>query len=695
MTVLFSDTETFSEVPIKNGTHAYAEKAEVMLWPYAFDDEPVKVWDVTKNKRMPEDLAEGLQDESVLIVFHNGGMFDRIVIDHAMSIDIPVSRLHDTMVRALCHSLPGSLDTLCAIFNIPEEQRKSKDGKRLIDLFCKPRPKTSKLRRATRVTHPEDWAKFIVYAGKDIEAMRVLYKKLPMWNYQGKELELWHLDQKINFRGVCVDIELARSAVRAVTEAQKKLSLRTVDLTGGYVESTNQRDATLRHILSEYGVDLPDMQMATIERRIQDPDLPESLKELLGIRLQASSTSTAKYNRLINSVSSDGRLRGTLQFCGAARTGRWGGRLFQPQNLPRPSLPQSEIEIGIRAMKEGCEDILFDNVMQLASSAIRGCIVASPGKKLVVSDLSSIEGRVLPWLAGETWKLNAYRAYDTDEGPDMYALAYAKAFRVTPESVMEDKDAGGNQRQIGKVMELMLGYQGGVGAFLTGAATYGINLDEMAEGALETIPAVIQDQAAGMWDWAQKKGRTYDLKREVYMVCDSFKQMWRNLHPKVADFWHILENTVILAVNGKQDGVEWECGRVKVTKKGNWLRIMLPSGRSLCYPAPRIEDDDKISYMGVSQYSRKWERLRTYGGKLVENITQAVARDVMAVNMPRIEANGYEILLSVHDELISEAKDDAHFSHGHLSSLLANQPVWAWDLPLAAGGFESYRYKKE
>ncbi|HBC1013377.1 TPA: hypothetical protein IGZ65_005148, partial [Escherichia coli] len=237
---------------------------------------------------------------------------------------------------------------------------KDKEGKKLIQLFCKPRPKNSKLRRATSKTHPEEWRRFVAYAGLDIEAMREVHKRLPKWNYQGTELALWHRDQQINDRGFCVDMGLVHGAIRAVERAQKRLAKRTQEMTDGEVQAATQRDALIKHIVESYGVELPDMQRSTLERRIADPDLPSAVKELLAIRLQASTTSTSKYKALLRSVSSDGRLRGTLQFCGASRTGRWAGRLFQPQNLCRESLSREEIEFGIECMKAGCEDLFYD-----------------------------------------------------------------------------------------------------------------------------------------------------------------------------------------------------------------------------------------------------------------------------------------------------------------------------------------------
>ncbi|HDH0767271.1 TPA: hypothetical protein PIP00_001542 [Klebsiella pneumoniae] len=359
-TILWGDLETYCEIPINNGTHAYAEGVEVMLFAWAIGDEPVSVWDLTAGELIPSRLRKAIADPDTLLYFHNSH-FDRTVLRHAMpELAPPVERWRDTMVQALAHSLPGALGALCEVLGVPQDKAKDKEGKSLIQLFCKPRPKNSKLRRATSKTHPVEWQRFVAYAGLDIEAMREVYKRLPKWNYQGAELALWHRDQRINDRGFCVDMDLVHGAIRAVDRAQKRLAEQTVEITNGEVQAATQRDAMIKHIVESYGVELPDMQKSTIERRIADPDLPPAVKELLHIRLQASATSTSKYKTLLKSVSSDGRLRGTLQFCGASRTGRWAGRLFQPQNLSRESLSREEIEFGIECMKADCEDLFYD-----------------------------------------------------------------------------------------------------------------------------------------------------------------------------------------------------------------------------------------------------------------------------------------------------------------------------------------------
>ncbi|HER1287647.1 TPA: hypothetical protein VJI20_003088 [Salmonella enterica subsp. enterica serovar Elomrane] len=562
--ILWGDLETYCDIPIKNGTHAYAEGVEVMLFSWAIDDEPVNVWDLTAGEPIPCRLRKAIADPNTLLYFHNSH-FDRTVLRYAMSrLAPPVERWRDTMVQALAHGLPGALGALCEVLGVPQDKAKDKEGKSLIQLFCKPRPKNSKLRRATSKTHPEEWRRFVAYAGLDIEAMREVYKRLPKWNYQGTELTLWHRDQQINDRGVCMDVQLAQAAIEAVDLEQKRLAKRTQVMTDGEVQAATQRDALIKHIVESYGVELPDMQRSTLERRITDPDLPSAVKELLAIRLQASTTSTSKYKSLMKGVSSDGRLRGTLQFCGASRTGRWAGRLFQPQNLPRPSLEQEQI--------------------------------------------------------------------------------------------------------------------------------YGLDLDELANAALPDIPRDVIREAKSWYDESVKRKSTYGLSERVFIACDSLKRLWRRAHPATCDFWYELERTVRAAIATPQKTLY--CGYLKIRRDGAWLRIQLPSGRALCYPSPSIEKGN-ITYQGINSYSRKWQRLKTYGGKLVENVTQAAARDVLAGNMPLIEDAGYSIVLTVHDEVICEAPDTDDFNDKALSALLSTNPEWAPDIPLNAGGFEAYHYRKE
>jgi DNA polymerase bacteriophage-type len=687
---LWLDTETFSEVPLRDGTHAYAERAEVMLLTWAVDEGPVHCWDRTEFNGLPGELHDAVL-KAETFWWQNGGMFDRPVLKHAMPAlysVMPEHKWRDTMVQAYAHGLPGSMGALSEIFKLGDAG-KDKRGKQLIQLFCKPRPANSKVSRYTRLTHPAEWAEFKEYAKQDIVSMRALHAKIPKWNYPNntEELNLWFLDQRMNMGGLYVDVDLAEKAIEAVAAEQASLAERTHEATDGVVCSATQRDALLNHILAEHGVSLPDMRSDTLERRLNDVELPAPVRELISIRLMASTSSTSKYKRLVRGVGSDGYLRGLTQFCGAARTGRDAHRLFQPGNMMRPTLPQSDIEIGIDSIKAGCADLVTENVMELCANTMRSVIIAPPGQKIVVSDLANIEGRVAAWVAGEAWKLQAFRDYDAGTGPDLYVKAYSEAFRVALDAV--DKKL----RQIGKVMELMLAYGGGVGAFLTGAATYGINLDDLAASGRDAIPPHIWADAENFWNWCvETKRNTYGLAHDTFCVCDSIKRLWRLSNPAISGVWGVLESAAQLAIDNP--GEEFRAGQwLTFDRKGNWLRIKLPSGRYLNYPSPQA--GDSITYLGQNQYTRKFERLKTYGGKLLENVCQAIARDVLFYHLPALAEARYDVRLRVHDEVLAYAPDGLMYGAKHLSKLISAPHAWAPGLPLAAAGFEGYRYRKD
>lgn len=327
-------------------------------------------------------------------------------------------------------------------------------------------------------------------------------------------------------------------------------------------------------------------------------------------------------------------------------------------------------------------------INEICSSAIRGLIIAPPGRKLCIADLSNIEGRGLAYLAGEKWKLQAFRDFDAGNGADIYKLAYARAFNVDAGTV--DKA----QRQIGKVMELGLGYGGGVAAFLTFAAVYQMDLAELADAVHSTAPKEAIAAAYGMWDWTVKQRRsTFGLEKNVYVACEVLKAAWRAAHPATVALWNAIDTAMRGAIAAP--GVTFDAGpKLKVRRDGNWLRVRLPSGRYLCYVQPRIESDNSVSYMGISQYTKQWTRIRTYGGKGAEQSTQGFARDVFACAGPRIEAARYELLLGVHDEWVTETPDTDDFSGDALADLLAQPTSFAPDLPLAAAGFSTYRYRK-
>ena len=691
MQKLFYDCETYSATHIRNGMYRYAADAEIMLVSYAIDDSPVQCWDLTLGGACPADLAEALVTTPE--VWAHNAMFDRAVLRlgknaGCFGVACPeISRWRCSMVQALCHGLPGGLDFLGRVMGLPDGQIKHAGGRELVLLFCKPRFKSSKIRRATRETHPEQWQKFIEYAIADVEAAREVHKRLPTWNYPDRELATWHLDQTINDRGFRVDRELVSAAIETVKLEQARLKTEVAKSTEGDVVSASQGAAMLAHVLEAYGVHLPNLQKDTLKRLLGESNLDPDLRELLLLRLQASATSTAKYNALAKAVSADGRCRGTIQFAGAARTMRPAGRTFQPQNLPSKGLlPPEEVDLGIEAMKLGVAPLIYDNVTHLAVSAVRGCLVPKPGCKFVISDLSNIEGRVAAWVSDETWKVGAFRAFDAGTGHDLYVLAYANSFKVDPSTVTHA------QRQIGKVQELMLQYAGGVGAFVKGAASYGFDLEELADTVWDTLPVAVRDEATSYYGWVLDKGNsTYGLSEKAFVACDTLKRLWRESHPAITALWSRLEEAVKAAI--ARPGRTLPCGRLRVRVDGAWLRIQLPSGRYICYPEPALNAEG-ITYKGPDIFTHKWGPIKTYGGKLFENVCQAIARDILYAQMPLVEATGYGIVLHVYDELVVEAPDMPEYSAEALSMLLAAPLSWSEGLPLAAAGFEAYRYRK-
>jgi len=447
MSTLYLDLETFCETKITYGAYRYAEDAEVMLVAWAMDSEPVSVWD-TQDTPDWRDALQQMIDRADRVVIHNSN-FDRTVL-REQGVHIPVEKIVDTMVLALQHSLPASLGQLCDVLNVPQDKAKDKAGKKLIHLLTKPRPSNVKLRRATRDTHPEEWIAFIEYARLDVDAMRAVLGRLPAWNDCSSERLLWRCDQRINDRGVAVDREFARSALRAFDRAGRTLATRAADLTGGSVTSATQRQRLLDHLKDAHGFETEDLTRATLGNLLGG-DLDPQVRELLEIRQQAAATSPAKYSVLLNATNKDGRLRGLIQFCGAARTGRDAGRLFQPQNLPRsPDWFDDDVQATtVAAMKADCEHLIWDNISERCAFAVRGALVAPEGTKLVIADLSNIEGRVLAWLAGEDWKVAAFKAYDRGEGHDLYKVTAGRILGKDPGVITK------TERQLqGKVPEL-------------------------------------------------------------------------------------------------------------------------------------------------------------------------------------------------------------------------------------------------
>ncbi|EJB2979349.1 DNA polymerase I [Salmonella enterica] len=729
--LLFLDTETFSPVDLKkSGAYAYSEhpETEIMICSYAFDYEPVRVWDSTDGSRMPEDLRKGLrqvQRGKAKLVMQNGLLFDRLLMRECWDIDIDPRNIIDTMICAFRHSLPGSLDALCQVLQVEEENAKDKRGKALIQRFCKPTPKNYKVRRYTSKTHPGEWAEFLSYAKSDISAMREVYHSLPQWGNTEFENTVLAVDQRINDRGFYVDTALANAAIDAVKQHKIELQAEANAKWGAGLTGADFLP-TLRDLAP--GHEILNAQKSTLNDLLADDDLPDDARTIIEMRLGASSTASTKYNPLLLGLSADGRRRGCIQYGGAKRTLRWAGKMFQPQNLARGYFAGEELDLGIELLLRGRAHWLYD-ISKLTASTVRGCIIPEPGNKLVVADYSNVEGRGLAWLAGEESALETFRS-----GLDIYCVTAGKMFGLEPDFIKKERK---DLRQIGKACELGLGYGGGVAAFLTFAKNLGLNLYAMAETMKGTFPDHIWAAAKRGYEYARiqeknKKGfngqkaerPSYDLPKNVWLTCDSIKRMWRESHPATCQFWNDLESAAMNAI--KDPGTAYWAGAavhengdraIKITRTftkekgervpGWWLKVELPSGRVLSYPGIGIsvekqvdEDDDRteyrerIRYMGENQTTRQWGKQYTYGGKLAENVTQALCRDLLAYALVNVDAAGWPIILHVHDEIVTEVPNDPEYSVAKLEEMMCALPSWAAGFPLAAEGAELMRYAK-
>ena len=711
---LFLDIESFSECDLRAaGPYVYAEhpSTELLLFAFAVDDGPVHVWDATVEP-MPKTLASRINNPDVMVVVHNAG-FERPVLSALLGMDTNPTRWHDTMAQAMTLALPASLEKLGDTVGLSDDQAKIKDGKRLVQKFCKPAPKNHRIRRHTRETDPEDWRLFIEYARMDVASMRDIYHRLPTWVYRGRERETWELDQRINDRGFYVDLELARRAIEAVDAAQYDLAHRVDELTGGAVSSPLRRDVWLRYVRDQLGVTLPDAREATLLAALEG-DLPAQARELIQLRLKASRTSTAKYQAAIEATGADNRLRGGLQYYGASRTGRWSGRRLQAQNLPRPSMGDAGIAQAIDAIKHGAADLVHADVMQAASDCIRSLICATPGHKLVVSDLSNIEGRALAWQALEDWKLDAFAAFDRGEGPDLYKVTAGSILGKSPGDVTKD------ERQVmGKVPELALGFGGGVGAFQSMANIYGVDMGEYWPIIRNALPDDVLQRAQDAWN---TRGKISGLPKDEWLASEAVKIAWRDRHPETVGYWRDCEDAVRSAI--LQPGADFRARRLVYRRYKQWLICRLPSGRCMIYPMPRIKQRTEPSVYGeiecvkckgegcakceqAGAFSQReviqfravnyggWRWETTYGGKLAQGATQAIARDVLREGLHAAEDAGYRPVMTVHDEIVCDPPECDDYTERGLSAMLATVPEWAQGMPLAAEGYESYRFKKD
>lgn len=653
--VLSIDVETYCDLDIKEvGAYRYCTHPsfEILLFAYAFDDEAVEIIDFMNNEVLPFDVVGALDDKDILKTAFNAN-FERDAISNDMYYPdgMPPEQWECTMIKALTMGLPGSLDMVGKALHLPEDKQKMKEGKSLIQYFCKPCKPTKANGGRTRnlpIHDPEKWEKFKEYCKQDVEVERNIRKKLSKYKIIDDEKKLWNLDQRINDRGINLDMDLILNAIKCDEQFKERCMNEARELTS--LDNPNSPTQLKKWLGVKVGYAVGSINKDVIPTLIQDAEAQGNteVKRMLELRQLMGKTSTKKYQTMVNARCEDGRVRGLLQFYGANRTGRWAGRLVQVQNLPQNHL--EDLDEARNCIIEGrFEDaeFLFDSISDTLSQLIRTAFIPTEGNRFIVADFSAIEARVIAWLAGEKWRLDVFK-----NGGDIYCASASKMFKVP----VEKHGVNGHLRQKGKIAELALGYGGSVGAIKAFDKAGSIPDDELQ-------PLV--------------KG-------------------WRAASPNITKFWWDVDRAAKKAIREKTT-VSIQYG-IKFIYDPGVLFIQLPSGRRLSYIRPKIEpgpyESDVITYEGMEQTTKQWVRLDTYGPKLVENIVQAVARDCLGITMKRVEEKGYEVVMHVHDELIM----DVPIGQGSLeevNAIFGETIPWAPGLPLSADGYECSYYMKD
>ena len=653
MTKLSIDIETYSGYDLSDvGVYKYTEHPdfEILLLAYAFDDEPVQVVDLASGEQLPERVYQAMFCSTDVELHAHNAAFERVCINAFFLANIQPERWHCTMIHSAMLGLPLALGAVAKVLKLSDQ--KDAEGKALIKYFCMPCKPTAKNGMRTRNLPADDlekWAKFIEYCRQDVVVEREIRKKTDWYVIPAFERELWCLDQRINDRGVLLDITFVENAIRVDSDYRDRLDVEARELTG--LENPNSRDQLIGWLESQ-GVSTETLRKDDVTNLL-DGDYPEHVNRVLTIRQEMAKTSNKKYHAMLAGVCADGRFRGLFQFYGANRTGRWAGRLVQVQNLPKNKIEGSDLDLARSLVSEGDGETLenyYGNVPDTLSQLIRTAFIAPEGHRLVVCDAAAIEARIIAWLANERWRLEVFSTHGK-----IYEASAAQMFKVDIDTIKKGMPNYA-LRQKGKIAELALGYGGGVNALETmGALKMGLREDELQ-------PLV---------------------------------NAWRNANPAITLFWKAIESAAITAVKtGERQrvkpGIEFFC-------KNSVLFVQLPSGRCLSYMRPKIKPSrfggDSLAYEGMNQTTKQWMGEDTYGGKLVENITQAIARDCLAHSLTNIAKAGYPIVLHVHDEVVS----DVAVSVGSLDEVekIMSEPIpWAKGLPLGADGFESSYYHK-
>lgn len=676
------DYETFSAADLpKVGHYRYAEdeSTEILMCAYFRDEwDAVRLWVPAEGEPLPDDLADIFTDHETQIVAWNAPFERQITANCLPQFDVPIFRWRCAMVDAMAVGFPGKLETVGVAIGLPEELFKQEGGRKLINKFCKPRKPTKK-NPATRLTPsaaPEEWGQFKSYCRQDVRAETAVWNKLKTWRLPAVEQRLWEIDQEIADRGIQVDLDLARAAHEMGMAHRARLIEKAQFLTG--LDNPNSAKQLIEWLNSQDDFDpdedqeVKDLRKKTVEKMLGRGDLDDLVRDVLELRQQIAKSSLKKFETLLRATCADGRIRGTMQFYGANRTGRWAGRLLQVQNLPQGIIENFELLTVVRELVKArdydalCLMFGEDKIPEVLATLIRTCLIAAPGKKLVVADLSAIEARVTAWFAKCEWRLEVFRTHGK-----IYEASASAAFKIPFDDFVRYKNDTGKHhpaRKKGKVMELALGYQGAVNALITmGALEMGLSLAElqpMVDAWRLANPEIAGSVPPGE-KWAQ------------------------------GGLWRDVENAAKKCIRTK---ARQEVAGCIFRYAAGMLVITLPSGRHLHYVKAHLTSKDgktQIAYWGVDQKTKRWGLLYTYGGKLVENIVQAFSRDILREILFELDDLRYHPVMLVHDEAVFEESIDGDTGLDRVLVAMAHTPDYAEGLPLKGAGFENDFYYKD
>lgn len=650
------DIETKSSVDIgKAGLYRYAQSDdfEILLFAYRYGDESVQIVDLAQGEKIPDKIVEDLRNPQIVKHAYNAA-FEWYCLNKA-GYTTPLRQWKCTMIHGLYCGYTAGLDATGKAIGLPQDKRKLATGKALIRYFCVPcKPTKNNGRRAWNLPKhaPEKWELFKEYCKQDVVTESAILKRLEAFPVPEEEEKLWQMDIRMNAFGVKVDTALISGALQINERSTELLENEARKITG--LQNPNSSVQLLDWIHNN-GVEMDNLQKATVMEKLSD-DLPDDVRRALEIRQQLGKTSIKKYVAMDTAKGKDDRVRGLTQYYGANRTGRWAGRLVQMQNLPRNYI--KTLDYARKLVKDrnyGGIKLLYGNVPDTLSQLIRTAFIPSEGNKFVVADFSAIEARVIAWLAGETWVNEVFATHGK-----IYEATASQMFHVPIEKI-----AKGNPeyalRQKGKVATLALGYQGGANALIAmGALNMGLSEEE--------LPDIVQ--------------------------------RWRNANPRIRDLWYAVEEAALLVMQTAQPQAIYNLIfnlESDIVYGQNFLTVQLPSGRKLYYPRPFLKENQfgklAIHYYTVGQQTRKWEVTSTYGGKMTENIVQAIARDCLAETLRRIDAKGLQVVFHVHDEVIIDAPMETTVDE--ICGLMAEPIPWAPGLILKGAGFESNYYMKD